>query len=203
MHTCTTGYEGGSVTCGADGNYAVVACLVQTCDLTHVSAPLNGTFGLAVCTSARGWIRHGQLCDLTCDDGFTAMAQPRCISGTLSSLTATCVPDTLQVVDMQPQQARSVKVQTRVDSLLSESDIVAALGSSDVEIVSITVTQQLEVPLRELPGDPSSYADLPACTPCQIKRCRPRSPACPFNAVPCALTLVDLLADTSCVRVLV
>jgi hypothetical protein len=71
---------------------------------------------------------------------------------------------------------------------MSEADITAALESRDVQIVNAVVTQQLELPLRELPGDPSSYADDPACTPCKIKRCRPFSFACAIAAVPCALT---------------
>ena len=231
-HSCVdAGYEGGSVTCSADGSYAVVACSLMSCDVSGVTAPLNGRFGSlcaadsssitsgsicdlrcdtgytlsnqpscigtslssttatctvqtcdvsdvvaptngqfgALCAAAATTINHGVACDLSCDSGFSVRAQPICIGTALSSTTAACEPDGSSF-DLEPQQSVSIQVETRVDTILSEQNIRAALASEDVEVVEVTVTQEVEIPLRELPGAAADYSDDPGCTECRVKR---------------------------------
>ena len=64
----------------------------------------------------------------------------------------------------------SVELQTRVDSILSEAQIRDALVSQGVEVVAVSVIQEIEVSLQELLGEPEEYSDSPDCTPCKIKR---------------------------------
>ena len=121
-----------------------------------------------MCTSSSVTIVHGQVCDLTCDVGFEVRAQPSCDDGRLTSSTATCSAGTS--FDMEPQMSDSVELQTRVDSILSEAQIRDALVSQGVEVVAVSVIQEIEVSLQELLGEPEEYSDSPDCTPCKIKR---------------------------------
>ena len=41
-HQCSAGYESGSVTCGSDGNYAVVACYVTAVPTSQSGAQRQG-----------------------------------------------------------------------------------------------------------------------------------------------------------------
>lgn len=107
-HTCNGRYTGGSVTCLADGTWAVVPCTLSAgsgggtedssstnpCSLENVVAPAGGALGTKCANnSASGSLAHGDSCDMTCPDGTTPTNQPQCNNGVLSSITATCNPD--------------------------------------------------------------------------------------------------------------
>ena len=55
---------------------------------------------------------------------------------------------------------------------MSEQEIRQGLETQmDVEVLEIAVTQEVEVPLQELPGEATDYSgDDESCVPCKIKR---------------------------------
>ena len=92
---CNAGYTVNSSTQPActDGNLSSTTsvCTLQTCNISSVTAPINGSFGTSVCLNSSETMNHGESCDLTCGSGYSVIDQPRCVEGNLTSTTATCV----------------------------------------------------------------------------------------------------------------
>ena len=63
------------------------------CDISDIVAPTRGQLG-AICSGTDGTIGFGEVCDLTCEEGFEVSNQPECQGRGdrthMSSTTATC-----------------------------------------------------------------------------------------------------------------
>ena len=99
-NNCVACPPGSTHAAGADASGPDTACTPvvtvhdPNCDVSGVTAPVNGEFGTVCSGEAGRTINHGTECDLTCNEGYTLSNQPSCTDGTLTSTTATCSPIT-------------------------------------------------------------------------------------------------------------
>jgi len=96
---------------------------------------------------------------------------------------ACCDREVTHALEQQVKQA--VQVASRVAGAFSEVDIREAmqLRGDGVEVLEISVQQEVQVPLRELPGVASDYSADEGCERCLVKRYQLRKAAADLSGV--------------------
>ena len=83
------------------------------------------------------------------------------------------LPDEAGVEEAVETVIDTVQVSTRVEGIIiSEDEVVEAMQSrgGGAKVMSVAITQEVTIPLRELPGAAADYIEDPACIPCKVRR---------------------------------
>ena len=154
------------------------------CDISDIIAPTRGQLGV-ICDGTDGTIGFGEVCDLTCEEGFEVSNQPECQGRGdrthMSSTTATCtaISPTATVTSsmtfhMSISNAEEPGFEQHFKTLLSD-EYSEFVGPTSISAIQVTSTQ-----LVGLDSVRANYAVVVTCTPgcdggssCRGENCAP------------------------------